>query len=115
MSTGYMFQKMMTRPIISLFFLCGIPTTDHCVQVKLLRGGEFTTMGYAMAFSGCYCCHKPFMYHPHRVPSFRDENGELQPICRGCMDKMNELRRQKGLEPFEILDGAYDPCPEEEL
>lgn len=71
--------------------------------------------GYAFAQSPCLVCHQVFSYHPHKVPSHRDASGVKQPICQNCMNLVNTKRKEKGLEPFPILPGAYEPCPEEEL
>ena len=72
-------------------------------------------MGYALAVGTCYACGGTFSFNPVRVPSTRDKNGEKQPVCRGCMTKANEKRKTMGLEPFVILDDAYEFCDENEI
>ena len=70
-------------------------------------------MGYMFIVGSCILCHETFTFNPNKVPSYRaKDTGEKEPICRWCMDRVNELRIQKGLKPFTILEGAYDPEPE---
>jgi hypothetical protein len=77
-------------------------------------------MGYYFAHSPCAACGRLFAYNPHRVPSMRIKNGKLdptgerEPICEGCMGRINADRRANGLEPFPILRGAYDSISETE-
>jgi len=70
--------------------------------------------GYVQALSHCVFCDGLFSYNPHKVPSVR-VYGERQPVCESCMTWINAFRAQKDLKPLEILPGAYDPMPEEEL
>ncbi len=72
-------------------------------------------MGYAFVIAECYACGRLFSFNPMKVPSLRDNNGVRQAVCRTCVETANEMRRGKGLEPFSILDGAYEPCDESEL
>lgn len=72
-------------------------------------------MGYALAIGACFACGKTFSFNPVKVPSFRDKNGEKQPVCRDCMTLVNEKRKEKGLPPFEIPADAYEFCNEAEL
>ena len=71
-------------------------------------------MGYAFVFAPCLVCKREFSMNPVRVPSFR-WNGVKEPICKSCMDVINEARVEKGLEPFSIHPDAYDACDEMEL
>ena len=71
-------------------------------------------MGFIQAYSDCYACKQPFTYNPMRVPSIRI-NGVREPICRDCVEKANPERANKGLDPIEILPGAYEACDETEL
>jgi hypothetical protein len=71
--------------------------------------------GVVFAVSACICCHRPFSYNPHRVPSTTAITGSREPLCQSCMDGINAERVRRGLEPFAILPGAYEPLPEEEL
>jgi len=71
-------------------------------------------MGVVQAYSACYGCKRPFFYNPMRVPSVV-VNGEREPICQTCVDRVNPQRIANGLEPIVPLSGAYDPCDEGEL
>jgi hypothetical protein len=72
-------------------------------------------MGVAFCTGSCLACRRPFTFNPMRVPSLR-VNGVREPICEGCMTgRINPLRVEKGLPPFEILPGAYEACDESEL
>lgn len=72
-------------------------------------------MGYVFATSACICCGRVFSYNPHRVPSTSAFTGSREPVCRSCMDVINEKRAEQGMEPFAIQPDAYEPMPEEEL
>ena len=67
-------------------------------------------MGYAFVLAPCFVCKQIFTFHPRKVPSYRDE-----PICQNCIQRVNAQRKEKGLEQWPILPGAYEPCEEEEL
>jgi hypothetical protein len=75
-------------------------------------------MGYYLAHSPCYLCKCLCSYNPHKVPSLRIKNGKLdpagerEPVCESCMRAINRDRKLKGLEPFPILPGAYEPADE---
>jgi Fe-S-cluster-containing dehydrogenase component len=70
--------------------------------------------GFVVLMSPCIGCGNPFSYNPHRVPSVRID-GERQPVCRSCVDRVNPRREANGLDPIVIQPGAYDAMPEEEL
>ena len=72
-------------------------------------------MGYAYVIGNCIVCGRLFTFHPHHVPSSSAVTGKREPVCRACMDRLNEIRKDRGLEPFPILPDAYEACPEEEL
>lgn len=72
-------------------------------------------MGYALMTAPCFTCKTLFCFNPIRVPSVRDGDGVRQPICKDCIDAANAKRKQIGLEPFPIMDGAYEACDESEL
>jgi len=42
------------------------------------------------------------------VPSVRI-NGTKEAICKACVERINALRKQNGLEPIQPLPGAYEP------
>lgn len=69
-------------------------------------------MGYLVAMSPCFFCKKPFSYNPELVPSTRPRGPESarEPICASCMAEFNALRKEKGLAPFPVLPGAYEPA-----
>jgi hypothetical protein len=71
-------------------------------------------MGYAFAMSPCFGCKGLFTFNPVRVPSIRIE-GTLQPICAGCVARVNPMRVANGLEPIVPHPDAYEPCEEGEL
>lgn len=71
-------------------------------------------MGFVQAYSPCAACGIAFFYNPMRVPSIV-VNGERQPICRQCIDRINPVRLAKGLPPLEPLAGAYDAAEESEM
>jgi hypothetical protein len=71
-------------------------------------------MGYVTCFSPCINCHRPFTYHPNKVPSALI-NGTREPICRDCVDRANPLRVARGLAPIEVLPGAYESAEESEI
>jgi hypothetical protein len=71
-------------------------------------------MGVYQAFGPCVLCGVPFFFHPNKVPSLR-LHGVREPVCRSCFDRANALRESKGLPPFTMIAGAYDPADESEL
>ena len=71
-------------------------------------------MGYVAAMSACYGCKQPFSYNPMKVPSI-PINGTREPICQGCVDRVNPTRIANGLEPIVPLPGAYEACEEGEM
>ena len=60
-------------------------------------------------------CGRPFAFHPHLVPSVRDQQNVRQPLCEDCVTRANAIRKTLGLPAFRIPAGAYEPCREEEL
>jgi hypothetical protein len=71
-------------------------------------------MGYAYCTSACVGCGRLFSYNPMRVPSIRI-NGNREPICQSCVDRVNPQRIANGLEPIVPRSDAYEPCDEREL
>jgi len=49
-----------------------------------------------------------FTFNPDLVPSIR-VTGFREPVCRSCVEEVNPVRVAKGLDPIQILPGAYDP------
>ena len=70
--------------------------------------------GFVMATSPCVGCGRIFCYSPTKVPSVR-VNGSREPICAGCVASANPQRIANGLEPIQIVPGAYDADDESEL
>lgn len=68
-------------------------------------------MGYSMVFGTCYCCKRFFGFNAVWVPSIRI-NGEREPICRKCVEKVNPMRKKNGVPEIEIHPLAYEPQEE---
>lgn len=68
-------------------------------------------MGYVLCWGHCIGCRRLFSFNPMRVPSLRVD-GEREPVCRDCVDRVNPERRKNGLDPIVPLPGAYEPEPE---
>jgi hypothetical protein len=71
-------------------------------------------MGYALATGSCLICKQMFTFNPVRVPSFR-VRGSREPICRSCINDINQKRAAAGVHTFVIAPDAYDACDEGEL
>lgn len=65
-------------------------------------------MAYATVIGECFGCKRVFTFSPTRVPSVWIGD-MLEPICRDCVDLVNPKRIANGLEPIEVLPGAYEP------
>jgi len=72
-------------------------------------------MGYALAMGPCIGCGNLFSFNPVRVPSCSAVNGRREPICAGCVERVNPMRVANGLEPIVPHPEAYEGCHEEEL
>jgi hypothetical protein len=71
-------------------------------------------MAYVLCTSHCIDCGQLFSYNPVRVPSI-PINGNREPICRECVERVNPQRIANGLEPIVPAPDAYDACDESEL
>jgi hypothetical protein len=71
-------------------------------------------MGYALCHGYCIGCGRLFSFNPIRVPSL-PWKGSKEPICQGCVDRVNPLRIKNGLEPIVPAPDAYEACEESEL
>ena len=71
-------------------------------------------MGYVMVTGHCVGCKQIFSFHPNKVPSIRID-GDRKPICKSCIDRVNPIRKRKGLEPLVPLPDAYEPADESEV
>jgi hypothetical protein len=58
----------------------------------------------------CFClfCDSQFQSSIHFAPTWRDADGDKQPICPACLEQMNNVRREAGVEPFQVGDNAYE-------
>jgi hypothetical protein len=70
--------------------------------------------GYITAMGPCIGCGQVFSFNPMRVPSCA-VTGHREPICAGCVKRINPIRIKNGLEPIVPLPGAYEACEEGEL
>ena len=68
-------------------------------------GGAESDGDFARA--SCLVCGEPFTFNPQRVPSYDAGRGK-RPICRSCMERINEKRRAWGETPQPIPEGAYE-------
>lgn len=66
--------------------------------------------GWVIAMASCWGCELPFAFNPRCVPSYQN-----QPICEGCMERVNTLREAAGLPPHPIHPDAYREMPASRL
>lgn len=84
-------------------------------------------MSAMVMLADCFSCGKPFMSNPELVPSVPicqgcqrppdlhaddcDRTFELvkQPLCRDCVNGINQVKRERGEPLVIILPGAYEP------
>jgi hypothetical protein len=66
--------------------------------------------GYATLVAPCFVCGRPFTSNPLRVPSYQNN-----PICKPCIELVNQKRIEAGKEPWPIPEDAYEACREGEL
>ena len=71
-------------------------------------------MGYAFYVAKCYMCEKATTFNPDLVPVFIHD-GKREPLCRECVRHANRVRRANGFPPIEVMPGAYEPLPAEDL
>lgn len=72
-------------------------------------------MGYALAIGECIGCQRVFSFNPVLVPSCSAVTGKREPICAGCVERVNPMRIKNGLEPIVPHPDAYFACHDEEL
>jgi hypothetical protein len=63
---------------------------------------------FVIALGDCFACGRPFTFHPDLVPSILFD-GEREPVCPACMERVNRMRVAKGLDPHRVHPGAYGP------
>jgi hypothetical protein len=71
-------------------------------------------MGYMMAFGTCASCKRTFGFNPHKVPSVR-VNNTREPVCEQCFNRLNVIRKEKGLPEWTKHPDAYEAADESEL
>jgi hypothetical protein len=64
-------------------------------------------MAYLWCRGFCFGCGQVFLFSPDKVPSLVID-GSLEPICATCVVAANPIRVANGLDPIEVLPGAYD-------
>lgn len=64
-------------------------------------------MGYMLVMSDCFGCGRVFTYNAERVPSIL-VNGQREPICQDCVNRVNPTRKANGLPEIEVLPGAFE-------
>lgn len=79
-------------------------------------------MGFEFCIGTCFACGEPFTFNPDLVPSIPvapgpdgrpearhpDAGGRREPVCQACIERANPQRIMNGLDPIEILPGAYE-------
>lgn len=56
----------------------------------------------------CLFCDSQFRSSVSLVPTWRDNDGDKQPICSRCLERMNAVRRDAGVAPFQVSPSAYE-------
>jgi hypothetical protein len=72
----------------------------------------------AFLMFGCFGCGAIATGNPLTVPSIPAEytgTGTKEPICRGCWDKRQADRRDRGLPEEPLARDAYGSCALEQL
>lgn len=76
-------------------------------------------MSFVQGFGPCCGCGRVFGFNPDTVPSIRltrgddgaqvyDPDGEREPICRTCVDRVNPVRVAAGLEAIVVMPDSYE-------
>jgi transposase-like protein len=68
--------------------------------------------GFAFAVASCVGCNRLFSFNPASVPSV-SLDGQQQPVCRSCVERINRNRARHHLPKIEPLPGTYEPLSEE--
>lgn len=71
-------------------------------------------MGFVLVFGHCCNCSQFMKFNPIHVPSVR-VNGKREPVCKKCVEELNEKRKLVGAEPWPIHPEAYEAADENEL
>lgn len=62
---------------------------------------------FMVVLGRCAVCGQVFSFNPNKVPSVRVD-GKREPICRACIEMANKVRIDGGMEPFPVLEDAYE-------
>jgi len=65
-------------------------------------------MAFVYVIGPCYRCLRLFSYNPFSVPS-QTIDATREPVCRTCLNEINQSRMARGLAPIVPAPGAYDP------
>ena len=68
-----------------------------------------TSEGLLFVVGACFACARDFSFNPYLVPSVETPHG-TEPVCQTCIERLNALRQQGGLEPCVISTDAYAPA-----
>jgi hypothetical protein len=74
-----------------------------------------------VVLGACFVCGRSFTFNPHRVPSYDpslddpSKPGGRQPICESCIGVINHLRRERGLDEWDVYPDSYEPISPSEL
>lgn len=64
--------------------------------------------GYMAVLGPCIACGQIFHFNAERVPSLV-VNGKREPVCADCIERVNKIRRERGMDLLVPLPGAYEP------
>lgn len=64
-------------------------------------------MAYISVLGPCVSCSRVFTFNPELVPSVRVA-GVKEPVCDGCMTRLNEMRKAKGMDAIAVHPDAYE-------
>lgn len=62
----------------------------------------------------CALCGIVFRFNPRKVPTIRIGEGR-EPLCRSCVERINQERVKHNLDPYPISEDAYWPLNDELL
>jgi hypothetical protein len=73
-------------------------------------------MAYMMVVGKCIACHAMITFNADLVPSVRvgpdgrlSATGHREPVCRTCVNALNEKRAAVGMPLIPIHKEAYEP------
>lgn len=62
--------------------------------------------GRVFTVGPCVVCRTSFTFDPELVPVVVMV-GDRHPICQSCVELANPIRRENGVPPITVPDGAY--------